>query len=127
MAATSEALVRRVCEGWDKLGPDEFREIFSNDCAYENMPMPGVNRGPDAIADVLKTIGDGYEVKLRIESLVADGDLLMVERVESFTKTDGTGSFELPVVGVFQTANGKIAAWRDYFHFDPTLWGMGET
>ncbi len=126
MAANAEELVRRVCEGWHKFGPDDFREIFAEDCAYENMPMPGVNRGPEAIAGVLSSIGDGYEVKLRIDSIVANGDLVMVERTESFTKEDGSGSFELPVVGVFQTTKGKISAWRDYFHFDPKLWGMEE-
>lgn len=50
----AEALTRRVCEGWDKLMPDDFREIFAEDCVYQNMPIPGVNRGPEAIAAGVK-------------------------------------------------------------------------
>jgi len=126
MTASAEELARRVCENWDKLTPDDFREIFAGDCVYQNMPIPGVNRGPDAVAGVLSTLGDGYEIKLRVENLVATGNLVMVERTESFTKQDGSGSFELPATGVFEVANGKITAWRDYFHFDPKQWEMEE-
>jgi limonene-1,2-epoxide hydrolase len=30
-------------------------------------------------------------------------------------------------MGIFEAADGKITAWRDYFHFDPTLWETPET
>ncbi len=127
MAASAEQLARRVCESWPEFKPQDFSEIFAADCVYENMPIPGVNRGPEAVAGVLGIIGDGYEIKLRIENIIATADLVMVERTESFTRQDGSGSFELPVVGVFEAADGKITAWRDYFHFDPELWVMQET
>ncbi len=126
MTASAEQLARRICESWNEFTPDDVREIFAEDCVYQNMPIPGVNRGPDAIAGVLGTIGDGYEIKLRVENIVATPNLVMVERTESFTKQDGSGSFELPVIGVFEAADGKITAWRDYFHFDPNQWGMEE-
>ncbi len=124
MTASAEQLARRVCESWHTFTPDDFRGIFAEDCVYQNMPIPGVSRGPDAVAGVLGTIGDGYEIKLRIENLIATADLVMVERTESFTRREGSGSFELAVVGVFEAANGKITAWRDYFQFDPEQWGM---
>ena len=126
MTASAEQLARRVCESWHEFTPDDFREIFAEDCVYQNMPIPGVNRGPDAVAGVLSTIGDGYEIKLRIENIVATPDLVMVERTESFSKQDGSGSFELPVIGIFEAVDGKITAWRDYFHFDPKQWGAEE-
>ncbi len=126
MTASTEELARRVCESWHEFTPDDFREIFAEDCVYQNMPMPDVNRGPDAVAGVLGIIGDGYEIKLRIENIVATPDLVMVERTESFTKQDGSGAFELPVIGVFEAAGGKITAWRDYFHFDPKQWETEE-
>jgi len=126
MTASTEQLVRRVCESWHEFTRDDFREIFAEDCVYQNMPMPGVNRGPDAVAEVLSAIGGGYEIKLRIDNLVAAADLVMVERTESFTKPDGSGSFELPVMGVFEGSGGKITAWRDYFHFDPKQWEAEE-
>ena len=126
MTASTEELARRVCESWHEFTLDDFREIFAEDCVYQNMPMPGVNRGPDAVAGVLGAIGQGYEIKLRIENIVATPDLVMVERSESFSRQDGSGSFELPVIGVFEASGGKITAWRDYFHFDPEQWQAEE-
>lgn len=126
MTSNAEQLARRVCEGWHEFTPDDYRAIFAEDCVYQNMPIPGVNRGPDAIAGVLAAIGAGYEIKLRIESMLATAALVMVERTEYFTKPDGTGSFELPVTGVFEAADGKITAWRDYFQYDAAQWGNQE-
>lgn len=124
MKATAEELARRVCDGWNEFSAEDFRKLFAEECIYQNIPIPGVNRGPDAVAGVLSSIGDGYEIKLRIDSIVATPTLAMVERSEHFTKQDGSGSFELQVVGVFEAADGKITAWRDYFHFDPKQWGV---
>jgi len=40
----------------------------------------------------------------------------MAERVEHFSnKTNAVEPFDLPVVGVFEIADGKIKAWRDYW------------
>ena len=126
MTASCEQLARRVCEGWHEFRDEDYREVFAEDCRYENMPLPGINHGPEAVATTLRTISDGYEIKLRIDNLVATPDLVMVERTESFTRRDGSGTFELQVVGVFEASNGKIQGWRDYFHFDPQQWGVTE-
>ena len=126
MTATTERLARRICDGWTSFTADDYSEIFAEDCNYQNMPMPEVNVGPEAIRTVLGLMGDGYEVKLRIDNLVASPNMVMVERTESFTRRAGSGSFELPVVGVFEATAGKITGWRDYFQFDPKQWGVEE-
>jgi limonene-1,2-epoxide hydrolase len=126
MAATTEQLARRVCDSWTSFTAHDYNEVFAEDCQYQNMPMSGVNVGPEAIQTVLGLMGDGYEVKLRIDNLVAGPDMVMIERTESFTRRDGSGSFELPVIGVFEDTAGKITAWRDYFQFDPKQWGVKE-
>jgi limonene-1,2-epoxide hydrolase len=46
-------------------------------------------------------------------NLAASGDVVFTERVDVFTYPDNT--VELPVAGVFEVRDGKIAAWRDYF------------
>ncbi|MCH2172439.1 nuclear transport factor 2 family protein [Myxococcota bacterium] len=124
MSASAEELVRRVCDGWNEFAMEDFREIFAEDCTYQNIPIPGIHHGPDAIFEVLGAIGAGYEIKLRIDNLVTSPTLVMAERTEHFTRQDGTGSFELQAVGVFEVRDGRIQSWRDYFHFDPTLWGV---
>ena len=44
---------------------------------------------------------------------VIEGDLVMNERVDTVVQGDRT--IALPVMGVFELRDGKIAAWRDYF------------
>ena len=127
MTASCEALARRVCEGWHHFREDDYREVFAEGCIYQNMPIPGVQRGPDAIAATLAALGGGYDIELRIDNLVATTERVMVERTEFFTPRTGGDPFNLPVVGVFEAAQGQIQAWRDYFHFDPQQWATEAT
>jgi len=46
---------------------------------------------------------------------VSRGNLVFTERVDRFTMNGRTVA--LPVAGVFEIRDGKIAAWRDYFDF----------
>jgi len=50
---------------------------------------------------------------------VAVGDLVFTERTDHFL-TAGK-AVALPVAGVFELRNGKIAAWRDYFDLQSFL------
>ena len=43
----------------------------------------------------------------------ARGNLVFTERVDRFRIAGKT--VELPVAGVFEIRDGRIAAWRDYF------------
>ena len=52
-------------------------------------------------------------IDFQIRHLVADGDVVLTERVDVFDTGDKTIS--LPVMGTFELRDGKIAAWRDYF------------
>ncbi len=46
--------------------------------------------------------------------MLAEGAIVMTERVDHFTRDDGR-TISLPVMGVIEVRNGVIAAWRDYF------------
>jgi limonene-1,2-epoxide hydrolase len=48
--------------------------------------------------------------------VVANGNVVMTERVDVLEANDR--SVTLPVLGVFELAGGRIAAWRDYFDLD---------
>jgi limonene-1,2-epoxide hydrolase len=45
--------------------------------------------------------------------LVADGNIVMTERIDHFVM--GDKDIGLPVMGTFEVEGGKITAWRDYF------------
>jgi limonene-1,2-epoxide hydrolase len=42
------------------------------------------------------------------------GDVAMNERTDVMRRNDG-GRLELPVMGVFEVRDGRIASWGDYF------------
>ena len=46
-------------------------------------------------------------------AIAADGNTVFAERVDRIDA--GGRHVDLPVVGVFELQDGKIAAWRDYF------------
>jgi limonene-1,2-epoxide hydrolase len=50
--------------------------------------------------------------------MAADGDVVLTERIDTFEM--GGKDVVLPVMGVFEVRDGKIAAWRDYF--DMATW-----
>jgi len=53
------------------------------------------------------------EIEFVIHKIMSDGDTVFTERTDRFV-TNGK-SIALPVAGVFEVRDGKIAAWRDYF------------
>ena len=109
--------VRKLCERWAWLSEKEFTELVSQDCIYYDMPFPDAKAiGPKAAHAKLSPIQKDWEVGLEVVSIVGDANTVIVERVEHFrNKTNAVEPFDLPVVGVFEMADGKIKAWRDYW------------
>ncbi|MGH3970814.1 MAG: limonene-1,2-epoxide hydrolase family protein [Mycobacterium sp.] len=87
--------------------------FFSEDAVYHNVPMDPV-RGRAAIAaTVAEFMAMGGQVRVDIRHIVAEGHIVMVERVDHFVGSERT--IAIPIVGVFEVREGKITAWRDYF------------
>ena len=102
---------------------DAARELVTDDLEYQNMMLPPVI-GKDAMVETLEfllAMCESSEWKVLRE--VANGDLVMNERVDSFVK-DGV-SYDLPVAGVFTLRDGKIAVWHDYFDLATITTAMG--
>ena len=102
---------------------DAARALVTDDLEYQNMMLPPVI-GKDAMVETLEfllAMCESSEWKVLRE--VANGDLVMNERVDSFVK-DGV-SYDLPVAGVFQLREGKIAVWHDYFDLATITTAMG--
>jgi limonene-1,2-epoxide hydrolase len=116
--STPAEIVRSFCEAWGRRDVDEILSYFADDAVYHNMPLdPAI--GKEAIRALLGFFVPGSShIDFEILHLVADGDVVLTERVDRFTlKGDDGGdrNIELPVMGTFEIADGKIAAWRDYF------------
>jgi len=106
-------IVRRFCAAWSSINVDELAEYFTDDAVYHNIPIAPVT-GRDMIKSTIAGFTGGVEkVEFRLRNIVADGPIVLTERVDVFVLPSGT--IELPVMGTFEVRDGKIAAWRDYF------------
>jgi limonene-1,2-epoxide hydrolase len=98
---------------WSNVDADEIGEFFTDDAVYHNIPMDPIT-GRDAIKSFIAGFAGGAEqIDFRVRNIVADGDVVLTERVDVFVMPNG--KVELPVMGTFEVRDGRIAAWRDYF------------
>jgi limonene-1,2-epoxide hydrolase len=121
-------LVRRFCAAWgDGLATADLAAFFAEDAIYHNIPLePVVGKAAIAanINGFIRPGPPGIEgIEFRVLNIVADGPVVMTERVDVFRLADR--SFELPVMGIFEVADGKIRAWRDYFDIGQFAARMG--
>ncbi|MDP6652621.1 MAG: limonene-1,2-epoxide hydrolase family protein [Gammaproteobacteria bacterium] len=109
----NESIVREFIAAWSNLDPVELASYFTEDGTYHNMPS-GATTGRDNIQQFIAGFSRSWEsTDWEIISLVADGDMVIVERLD---KTVVAGSpVNLPCVGIYEMENGKIKMWRDYF------------
>lgn len=107
-------VVREFCKLWLNGDVDAIVDSFTEDGVYHNIPMP-ILTGRAAIRDFLAGFLAGFDgVDFQIHRQVSQGSVVMNERTDVLRKKDG-GEVPLPVMGVFEVRDGKIAAWRDYF------------
>ena len=120
---TPEVVVRDFCAAWSRLDLDELLACFTPDAVYHNIPVAPVE-GVDAIRATIEMFTAGVErIEFRVRNLAADGDVVLTERVDVFVQPDRT--IELPVMGIFEIRDGRIAAWRDYFDLDQYMTQAG--
>jgi len=114
MADAPIDIVRDFCDSWAKGDLDALSAFFTDDAVYHNIPVAPV-KGRDAIRATIAGFTTGVEsVVFETHKIAADGNVVFTERDDIFTFTNGT-RVSLPVAGVFEVRDGKIAAWRDYF------------
>lgn len=106
-------VVRVFLAAMEKLDYDTALAFVSDDCEYVNIPMSTVH-GPAGIRSVLEPFfAPTLENEFVIKTIVAEGDVVFVERLDRHRLRNGWA--ELPVAGVFEVRGGRIVAWRDYF------------
>lgn len=108
-------LVASLIKGWETLDADVVADCFAQDGIWHNMPYPPV-QGRAAIAEAIRRfISTATKVRFVVRHLgeIAPG-VVVSERNDIFSMKDGR-TVDIPVMGVFEIANGKITSWRDYF------------
>ena len=112
--ADAKQVVRDFIAAWEAVDQQRILDAFTDDAVYHNMPMAAAT-GKDAIKALLAMILEpAAEVSFEVKHIVADGDIVLTERVDRFKMKDGK-TISLDVMGTFEVRDGKIAAWRDFF------------
>jgi limonene-1,2-epoxide hydrolase len=113
MANANEKIVQDFCAAWARKNIDELLGFFTADAVYHNMPLEPL-KGVAAIRETINMFATpAQSIEFEMLAIASAGDVVFTERIDRF-KMMGK-SVELPVAGVFEVRDGKIAAWRDYF------------
>jgi limonene-1,2-epoxide hydrolase len=114
MKHSPDEVVTEFCKKWLTADPDELAGYFTEDAVYHNIPMAPV-QGREAIKEFIAGFTAGFDgIDFQVHRQVSDGNVVMNERTDVMHRKDG-GEIPLPVAGVFEVIDGRIAAWRDYF------------
>jgi len=125
MTSDPTALVLEFCNAFAAgKAPAELVEYFTDDAVYHNMPVdPAVGR--EAILGLLNMfVTPAERIEFKVRHIVATDNTVLTERVDVFHLPNAT--IELPVMGTFEVADGKITAWRDYFDLNQFMAQMAE-
>lgn len=101
---------------------DAVLRYFHTDARYHNIPLEPVT-GHAGIRETLEPfLAMAQEVDWvihhSVSTITGSGTgIVMNERTDRFLMPSGW--VELPVMGVFEVRDGKIAHWRDYFDTAP--------
>ncbi len=111
--ATIKRFMAAFIQAWPTGDASSLSGFFSADAVFHNGALPAV-RGRDAIvASFAEQMTLGGEVSVEIRHMLADGPIVMTERVD-YVKL-GERTIALRLMGIFEVHDGVITAWRDYF------------
>lgn len=92
---------------------DAAMTLMTKDCVYENIPLGKVT-GPESVRGVLEPFfAPTLENEFRVLRELTDGRAVFTERLDRHRFA--TGWIEIPVASVWETENGLITVWREYF------------
>ncbi len=108
-------VIRAFTAAWERRDLDAICAAVTDDCVWGN-PQSSPIIGPDAMR---QTIAHNVTAAVRIDMallnvvVAADGKTVLCERLDAVVFPEG--EVPIPVMGIFEVRDGKIAAWRDYF------------
>ncbi len=110
----AEDVVNAMIDACNRKDIEGALACFHEDVVYHNIPMEPVT-GREGVR---KTLGPFLDMAQQVDWIthksVSNGvDLVKNERNDRQLMPHGW--CDLPVMGVFEVRDGKIAAWRDYF------------
>jgi len=106
-------VARSMVEAWNTLDWEQVYDLFTEDGVLHSvMHEPVVGR--PAIRERLDYLEKGVDrIELQIRHMGVIDGVVFMERVDDFEFNGRHG--EVPVVGVLEIKDGKVAEWREYY------------
>lgn len=106
--------VREFCDLMVKRDAEALRPYLADDVVYQNTGMPASSGIEAVIQNLAGQFAMIPNYEYRTVNIVAEGDVVMNERLDFVTGRDGK-AHGLPVMGTFVVRDGRIARWTDYW------------
>jgi limonene-1,2-epoxide hydrolase len=112
---TGTRIVLEFIKAWNDNDIDRAHEFLAENVFYHNIPMEPII-GRDKARAFCDSFGLGVSMfaDWRIVNIAEQGDMVLTERIDSFTLADGR-RISVPLMGSFKIKDGQITEWRDYF------------
>ena len=108
-------LIRAWEDGGSAHVCEKIRELFTDTTVWVQTGLPTAT-GPDEAIAIVETWAAAFaNDELEERHVASTGDAVLIERFETFRNPDGSVYLGLPVVGVAEFVDGKIAQWREYY------------
>ena len=107
------AVIREFIQAWSSLDADRLAGYFTEDGTYHNIPTQPVTGRENVRNFIRGFLSTWTETRWDIVQIMGEGDVVFAERLDRTRTTQG--NVDLPCVGVFEMADGRIRVWRDYF------------
>ncbi|GAB3662781.1 limonene-1,2-epoxide hydrolase family protein [Actinocorallia lasiicapitis] len=116
---SSVETVRAFLGALEELDVDAAVALLADGVFYQNVPLPAA-RGKKAVERQLRLMAKyatGFEA--RLHHIAANGTTVLTERTDVLER--GAWRSEFWVCGTFETRDGKITLWREYFDWTTLL------
>jgi limonene-1,2-epoxide hydrolase len=111
---TVQDFMAAFIEAWPSADTTALGSFFREDALYLNGPLEPVKGRAAIEATFAQFMRVGGQVDVEVIHMMAEGPIVMTERIDHLTRADGTTA-SLPLMGVIEVRDGLVAAWRDYF------------
>lgn len=117
--STPSEIVTAFIALWEK--PDGFPEAveryFTDETVWENHGLITTSGQQEAVGfyDQFSAQTGMTGMKIDVRAIAETGNKVLTERIDYLLGADGNPVMTVPVMGIFEIADGRIAAWRDYF------------
>jgi limonene-1,2-epoxide hydrolase len=115
-AAANDAMIREFIAAWERRDTEFIVDHFADDGVYHSVPLTPIV-GKAAIREFVAGFTGKPPGRLEIRHQVATATVVMNERTDFITLNGQPVT--LPICGVFEIADGRIKAWREYFDLGP--------